>query len=328
MTVSERSQPFSMLKHHGASALTSPHLLGLNGIPRADIEKIFDTATSFKEVLERPIKRVPSLQGITVVNLFFESSTRTRTSFELAEKRLSADVVNFSASVSSLSKGETLKDTARNIEAMKVDMVVVRHPAAGAPHFLARVLHAHVINAGDGAHEHPTQALLDMFTLKEKFGSLENLHVGIVGDIAHSRVALSNIYGLTLMGAKVSVCGPPTMIPREIESLGVDVYYHVDELIPRVQALNVLRIQLERDAGARIPSLREYRTYFGITRDRLERASQPITILHPGPINRDVELSAEIADSEHSLILDQVLNGVAIRMAVLYLLSVSHKGAV
>jgi len=307
--------------------LSSPHLLGLDGVPARDITRIFETAESFKEVLGRPIKRVPSLQGITVVNLFFESSTRTRISFELAEKRLSADVINFTASDSSLSKGETLKDTARNIEAMKVDMVVMRHSAAGAPHFLARVLHSHVLNAGDGAHEHPTQGLLDMLTLKEKFGTLEGLHIGIVGDIAHSRVALSNIYGLRTMGAKVTVCGPPTMIPRGIEMLGVDVCHRIDDLIPHVDALTVLRIQLEREAGARIPTLREYRTYFGITRARLERARHPVTILHPGPINRDVELSADVADSEHSVILDQVLNGVAIRMAVLYLLTLSPLGA-
>jgi aspartate carbamoyltransferase catalytic subunit len=304
-------------------SLLSRHLLGLYGVPKGDIVKILDSALSFKEVLDRPIKKVPTLQGKTIVNLFFESSTRTRISFELAQRRLSADIVNFSASTSSLSKGETFKDTARNIEAMKIDMVVVRHQSAGAPHFLSRIVDANVINAGDGRHEHPTQALLDMFTLREKFGSLGGLRVGIVGDILHSRVALSNIYGLLTMGAKVSLCGPATLIPREIEKLGIEVYHRIEDVIPNVDALNVLRIQLERQEGGLFPSLREYHNYFGITRERLEKAAQPITILHPGPINRDVELSADVADSEHSVILQQVLNGVAVRMAVLYLLSQS-----
>jgi aspartate carbamoyltransferase catalytic subunit len=256
--------------------------------------------------------------------MFFENSTRTRLSFELAERRLSADVLGFQSSGSSVSKGETLKDTARNIEAMKVDMVVMRHPAAGAPHYLAQVVDANVINAGDGGHEHPTQALLDMYTIRERLGRLEGLHVCIVGDISHSRVALSNIYGLTTMGAKVSVCGPATMIPREIEKLGVDVYHHLDDILPRVDVLNVLRIQLERDAGRLFPSLREYHNYYGITRQRLDRAGRVITILHPGPINRDVEIAADVADGEHSVILQQVLNGVAIRMSVLYLLSIRN----
>ncbi len=304
-------------------SLTSRHLLGLHGVPKEDIVKILDSAVSFKEVLDRPIKKVPTLQGKTIVNLFFESSTRTRISFELAQRRLSADIVNFAASTSSLSKGETFKDTARNIEAMKIDMVVVRHQSAGAPHFLSRIVDANIINAGDGRHEHPTQALLDIFTLREKFETLEGLHICIVGDILHSRVALSNIYGLKAMGVNVSVCGPATMIPREIEKLGVDVYHHIDDVIPKVDALNVLRIQLERQEGGLFPSLREYHNYFGVTRDRLDRADKPITILHPGPINRDVELSADVADSEHSVILQQVLNGVAVRMAVLYLLSQS-----
>jgi aspartate carbamoyltransferase catalytic subunit len=288
---------------------------------RDDIELILDTAVSFREVLERPIKKVPPLQGKTVVNMFFENSTRTRLSFELAERRLSADVLGFSAIGSSVSKGETLKDTARNIEAMKVDIVVMRHAAAGAPHYLTHVIDAHVINAGDGAHEHPTQGLLDMYTIREKLGRLHGLHVCIVGDISHSRVARSNIFGLKTMGARVSVCGPATMIPREIEELGVEVHHHIDELLPSVDVLNVLRIQLERDAGRLLPSLREYHRYFGITRDRLDRAGRQITILHPGPINRDVEISADVADSEHSVILQQVLNGVAVRMAVLYLLA-------
>lgn len=301
--------------------LQSRHLLGLDGMPREDIQMILDTAVSFREVLDRPIKKVPPLQGKTIANMFFENSTRTRLSFELAERRLSADVLSFQASGSSVSKGETLKDTARNIEAMKVDMVVMRHSAAGAPHYLSTVIEGHVINAGDGGHEHPTQALLDMYTLRERLGSLEGLRVCIVGDISHSRVARSNIYGLRTMGAEVSVCGPATMIPREIEKLGVTVYNHIDEILPKVDALNVLRIQLERDAGRLFPSIREYHEYFGITRRRLEKAGKPITIMHPGPINRDVELSAEVADSKDSVILQQVLNGVAIRMAVLYLLS-------
>lgn len=300
--------------------LASRNLLGMEGMPKEDIELILDTAKTFTEVLERPIKKVPTLQGKTIVNLFFESSTRTRTSFELAERRLSADVVNFNVSVSSVNKGETLKDTAKNLEAMKVDMVVVRHSAAGAPQFLSRVLQAQIINAGDGAHEHPTQALLDMYTIREKFGKLDGLNVCIVGDLAHSRVALSNIYGLKTMGANVSVCGPATLIPREIEKLGVKVFYKLDDALCQADVVNVLRIQLERQTGGLFPSLREYHRYYGITQERLDKARHSITILHPGPINRDVELSADVADSEHSLILQQVFNGVAVRMAVLYLL--------
>jgi aspartate carbamoyltransferase catalytic subunit len=304
--------------------LQSRHLLGLHGMPKEDIQLILDTATSFREVLERPIKKVPPLQGKTIANMFFESSTRTRFSFELAERRLSADVLGFQSSGSSVSKGETMKDTARNIEAMKVDMVVIRHSAAGAPHYLSQVINANVINAGDGAHEHPTQALLDMYTIREKLGTLEGLHVCIVGDISHSRVARSNIFGLKTMGARVSICGPATMIPKGIEKLGVEVHHHIDEVIPEVDVLNVLRIQLERDAGRLFPSIREYHNYYGITRQRLDRASKPVTIMHPGPINRDVEISADVADSEHSVILQQVLNGVAIRMAVLYLLATQN----
>jgi aspartate carbamoyltransferase catalytic subunit len=281
---------------------------------------ILNTAVSFKEILNRPIKKVPTLQGKTIVNLFFENSTRTRISFELAERRLSADVVNFSASGSSVSKGETLKDTARNIEAMKIDMVVIRHNSAGTPHFLTRVVQSAVLNAGDGCHEHPTQGLLDMYTLKEKFGSLEGLRVCIVGDISHSRVARSNIYGLRTMGAKVSVCGPATLIPKEIERLGVEVFHRIDDVLPNVDALNVLRVQMERQSGGLFPSLREYHRFFGVTKERLDRIDHPITIMHPGPINRDVELSADVADGPHSVILEQVLNGVAIRMSVLYLL--------
>lgn len=300
--------------------LQSRHLLGLQGMPKEDIQLILDTAVSFKEIINRPIKKVPTLQGKTIVNLFFESSTRTRTSFELAERRLSADVVTFTAATSSVSKGETLKDTARNIEAMKIDMVVIRHNAGGSAHFLSRIIGANVINAGDGQHEHPTQGLLDMYTLREHFGTLEGLHVCIVGDILHSRVARSNIYGLQTMGAKVSVCGPATLMPRDIEKLGVDVYFHLDDVLPGVDALNVLRIQLEREAGGYFPSLREFHRYFGVTKERLDKVGKPIAILHPGPINRDVELSADVADGPHSLILQQVENGVAIRMAVLYLL--------
>ncbi len=304
--------------------LQSRHLLGLEGVSKEDITLVLDTAVSFKEVLERPIKKVPPLQGKTIVNLFFESSTRTRISFELAERRLSADVVNFTAAGSSVSKGETLKDTARNIEAMKIDMVVIRHSSAGAPHFLTRVVKANVINAGDGQHEHPTQALLDMMTLREKYGSLKGLRVCIVGDIIHSRVARSNIFGLRTMGAEVSVCGPETLLPRYIEQLGVRVYHRLEDVIPNVDALNVLRIQLERQKSGLVPSLREYRRYFGVTKEKVDRAAKPITIMHPGPINRDVEISADLADGPHSVILEQVTNGEAVRMAVLFLLGTSN----
>jgi aspartate carbamoyltransferase catalytic subunit len=290
----------------------------------ADISLILDTAASFREVLERPIKKVPTLQGKTIVNLFFESSTRTRVSFELAERRLSADVVNFSSEGSSVRKGESLKDTARNIEAMKVDMVVIRHSSPGTADFLSKVLRANVINAGDGAHEHPTQALLDLYTVREKYGRIEGLNVCIVGDISHSRVALSNIHGFTRLGARVSVCGPTTLIPRSIGELGVRVYSRIEEALRGADVLNVLRVQLERDAGALLPSLREYRRSFGITRQRLDACGKEVAILHPGPINRDVEISADVADGTHSLILDQVLNGVAVRMAVLYLLGTGN----
>jgi aspartate carbamoyltransferase catalytic subunit len=295
-------------------------LLGLQGVSKEDIQLILDTATTFREVLERPIKRVPTLQGKTIVNLFYENSTRTRISFELAEKRLSADSVNFAVSASSVSKGESFKDTMRNIEAMKVDMVVVRHSAAGAPLYLTKICDANVINAGDGIHEHPTQALLDMYSIREKLMKLEGLKVCIVGDISHSRVALSNIYGLKTMGADVSVCGPLTMIPRYIEELGVKVIHNIDEAIQENDVLNVLRIQLERKAREYFPSIREYAKYFGITEERLEKNGKDIVILHPGPINRGVELSSGVADGLNQIILRQVTNGVAVRMAVLYLL--------
>ncbi len=304
--------------------LSSRHLLGLQDVPKEDIQLILDTAISFKEIINRPIKKVPTLQGKTIVNLFFENSTRTRISFELAQRRLSADVVNFAASSSSVSKGETLKDTARNIEAMKIDMVVMRHNASGSAQFLSKIINANVINAGDGQHEHPTQGLLDMYSLREKFGSLEGLRVCIIGDILHSRVARSNINGLKTMGAKVSVCGPATLIPREIEKMGVDVYHHIDDILPHVDAVNVLRIQLEREAGGYFPSLREFHRYFGVTKERLDKVGRPITILHPGPINRDVELSADVADGPNSLILEQVQNGVAIRMSILFLLGTQN----
>ncbi|KPL18268.1 MAG: aspartate carbamoyltransferase [candidate division Zixibacteria bacterium SM23_81] len=302
-------------------ALKSKHLLGLEGVNREDIQLMLDTAASFKEILERPIKIVPALRGITVANLFFEPSTRTRFSFELAEKRLSADSVSFSKDSSSVRKGETLKDTVRNIEAMRVDLVVIRHSAAGAPHFLARCVDASVINAGDGAHEHPTQALLDMMTLREKYGSLEGLRVVIVGDIAHSRVARSNIWGLNTLGASVAVCGPKTLIPLDVEQLGVDVYVHLDDALEGADVINVLRLQFERQTQGLLPSVREYIRQYCITTERLADAKENLTIMHPGPINRGVEITQEVADGPYSVILDQVTNGVAVRMAALFLLS-------
>ena len=305
-------------------SLSSRHLLGLEHVTKDDIRQILDTAKTFREVLERPIKKVPTLTGKTVVNLFFESSTRTRISFELAERRLSADTISFSTDASSVKKGETLKDTARNIEAMKIDMVVIRHSAAGAPEFLSKVIGANVINAGDGSHEHPTQALLDMYTMEEKHKTLDGLRVCLVGDIAHSRVARSNIHGLLKMGAVVSVCGPRTLMPRDVERLGVKVFTDLDAAIASTDVLNVLRIQLERQDRAFFPTIREYHQYFGVTRERLGKAKREITIMHPGPINRDVELSADVADSGSSVILQQVLNGVAVRMAVLYLLGTAR----
>ena len=300
--------------------MKNKHLLGLENYPAKDIQTIIDTAFSFKEVLERPIKKVPSLQGKTIVNLFFENSTRTRISFELAQKRLSADTVNFSASTSSLKKGETFKDTAQNIEAMKIDAVVMRHPTPGSPLQLTNYIDSIVINAGDGTHEHPTQAILDMTSLQEKFGYLNGLKIGIIGDIAHSRVALSNIYGLKIMGADITLCGPSTLIPPYAEDLGVKVSYNIDEVIDWADALNVLRIQRERMAGGMIPSIREYRNLFGITTERLTNHKKEIVIMHPGPMNRGVEIDSAVADSDQAIILDQVLNGVASRMAILYLL--------
>ena len=300
--------------------MKNTHLLGLKDYPREDIQTIIDTGFRFKEILDRPIKKVPSLQGKTIVNLFFENSTRTRISFELAQKRLSADTVNFSASTSSLKKGETFKDTVQNIEAMKIDAVVMRHPTPGSPLHLTKYIDAIVINAGDGTHEHPTQAILDMMSLHEKFGYLEGLKVGILGDISHSRVALSNIYGLQTMGAEVTLCGPSTLIPPFAEELGVKINYNVDEVIEWADAINVLRIQRERMKGGLLPSIREYRNLFGITKDRLSKHQKEIVIMHPGPMNRGVEIDSVIADSDQAIILDQVLNGVASRMAILYLL--------
>ena len=301
--------------------LKSKHLLGLEGMGKEEITLILDAAESFREVLERPIKKVPTLRAVTVVNLFYEASTRTRISFELAEKRLSADSVNFSSDASSVKKGETLKDTVRNLAAMKIDMVVIRHRSAGAPHFLARFLEASVINAGDGAHEHPTQALLDMYTLRKKYGKLKDLRVVIVGDIRHSRVARSNIGGLQAMGAKVVVCGPTTLLPWEVEKMGVEVFHNLDDGLNGADVVMVLRIQLERQESSYLPTLREYSQLFGITKERLKLLNPDFTIMHPGPINRGVEISDEVADGPYSVILDQVTNGVAVRMAVLYLLS-------
>jgi len=300
--------------------LSEKHLLGLKGYPKKDIQKILKTAFNFREVLERPIKKVPSLQGVTIVNLFFENSTRTRISFELAQKRLSADSINFSASSSSLKKGESFKDTAQNIEAMKIDAAVIRHPAPGSPKILTDFIDAIIINAGDGTHEHPTQAILDMMSLKEKFGSLKDLKIGIVGDIMHSRVALSNIYGLLTMGAEVTLCGPPNLMPRFIKDFGINITYKIDELIEWADAINVLRIQRERMGHNLIPSIREYRYLFGITNERLNNHKKEIVIMHPGPMNRGVEIDSEVADSDQAIILNQVLNGVASRMAILFLL--------
>lgn len=301
-------------------ALNSKDLLAIRGMSPDEIRLILDTAASFKDVSERDIKKVPTLRGKTVINLFYEASTRTRTSFELAGKRLSADVINISTSTSSASKGETLLDTARNIEAMKCNMIIVRHSCSGAPHYLASRLASSVINAGDGFHEHPTQALLDMFTIREKLGRIEGLRVAIVGDIAHSRVARSNIYGLTAMGAEVHVCGPATMIPVGIENLGVNVYYDMDRAVEGADVVMMLRLQLERQAAGLFPGVREYARLYGLSPARVSRAAKHALIMHPGPMNRGVEISSEVADSG-SVILDQVTNGVAVRMGVMFLLS-------
>jgi aspartate carbamoyltransferase catalytic subunit len=307
------------------SHLSTRHLLGIKDLSEGDIAQIFRTAREFRVVLDRPIKKVPALRETTIANVFFESSTRTRLSFELAAKRLSADVLSFAAATSSVSKGESLVDTVQNILAMKVDMVVLRHPAVGAPHFLTRYVDAAVINAGDGTHEHPTQALLDAFSLHERFGRkdslLTGLKVAIVGDILHSRVALSNIFCLQRLGAKVRVCGPPTLIPTHEASLGVEVSHDLDDTLRWADAVNMLRVQHERMDVSYFPTLREYRSQYGLTRARIEALGKSLTILHPGPINRGVELNSDVADSPDAIILEQVLNGVAIRMAVLYLLA-------
>ncbi len=302
-------------------SLSVKHLLGIKELQPEDIQTIFRTADNFKQVLQRPIKKVPSLRDTTIANVFFENSTRTRISFELAEKRLSADVVNFSASGSSVSKGETLIDTVNNILAMKVDMVVMRHSASGAPWFLANHINASIINAGDGVNEHPTQALLDAFSMREKHGDLKGKRVTIIGDILHSRVALSNIFCLKKLGAEVTVSGPPTLIPKHIRDLGVNVEYNVKKALEWCEIANVLRIQLERQNKPLFSTLREYSLYYGVNKDMLDSIQKDITIMHPGPINRGVEINSDVADSKQSIILSQVENGVAIRMAVLYLLS-------
>lgn len=303
-------------------ALSTKHLLGIKDLNTEDIQLILNTAGQFKEVLQRPVKKVPSLRDVNIVNLFYENSTRTRISFELAEKRLSADVVNFTVSSSSAAKGETLLDTVNNILSMKVDMVVMRHSASGAPHFLAKHIDAAIINAGDGINEHPTQALLDAFSMREKLGKLEGLKVAIIGDIMHSRVALSNIYLLKKMGAEVVVSGPPTLIPKYLQdAMGVRVEYNVDKALAWCDVANVLRIQLERQNQPLFSSLREYNLAYGISKARLQKLTKEIVIMHPGPINRGVEMDSDVADSPHSIILDQVENGVAVRMACLYLLT-------
>jgi aspartate carbamoyltransferase catalytic subunit len=304
--------------------VTSPlgkDLLGLEQLTAGQINLVLDTAVPLKEISERTIKKVPTLRGATIVNLFFEASTRTRISFEFAEKRMSADTVNVASAGSSVSTGETLVDTARNLEAMRIDMVVIRHPASGAARFLAERIESNVINAGDGTHEHPTQGLLDMLTLRDHFGTLEGKRICLCGDVLHSRVARSNIWGLTKLGAEVAVCGPRSLLPNAIEEMGVKVFDRIEAAIEWADALNVLRLQLERMQAGYIPSLREYNRVFGVTRERLERAPRDVLILHPGPMNRGVEIDSDVADGPHSVILNQVTNGVAIRMAVLYLLS-------
>jgi aspartate carbamoyltransferase catalytic subunit len=303
------------------SAPLGKDLLGLEQLTAEQITLVLDTAVPLKEISERTIKKVPTLRGATIVNLFFEASTRTRISFEFAEKRMSADTVNVGAAGSSVSKGETLVDTARNLEAMRIDMVVIRHPASGAAQFLAERIESNVINAGDGTHEHPTQGLLDLLTLRDHFGTIAGKKVCLCGDVLHSRVARSNIWGLTKLGAEVAVCGPRSLLPNAIEEMGVKVFDRIEAAIEWADALNVLRLQLERMHAGYIPSLREYNRVFGVTRERLERAPRDVLILHPGPMNRGVEIDSDVADGPHSVILNQVTNGVAIRMAVLYLLS-------
>lgn len=301
--------------------LSAKHLLGIENLTVEDIELIFETADEFKDVINRPIKKVPSLRDITIANVFFENSTRTKLSFELAEKRLSADVINFSSSNSSVKKGETLLDTVNNILSMKVDMIVMRHASPGAPHFLSRHIDANIVNAGDGTHEHPTQALLDTYSIREKLGEVGGKKVAIIGDILHSRVALSNIFALQKLGAEVMVCGPITLLPKYIGSLGVKVELDVRKALEWCDVANILRIQLERQQIKYFPSLREYSLYYGVNKALLDSLNKEITIMHPGPINRGVELNSDVADSDHAIILDQVENGVATRMAVLYLLA-------
>ena len=301
-------------------SLSSKDLLGMKGMTAEEINLILDTAATFKDVSERDIKKVPTLRGKTVINLFYEASTRTRTSFELAGKRLSADVINISTSTSSVVKGETLLDTARNIEAMKCNIIIIRHPCSGAPEFLSTRLKSAVINAGDGFHEHPTQALLDMFTMREKLGRIDGITVAIVGDIAHSRVARSNIYGLLTMGANVRVCGPATMIPRGIENMGVEVHYNMDRAVEGADVIMMLRLQVERQTAGLFPGVREYARFYGLNRSRVGCAAKNVLVMHPGPMNRGVEISSDVADST-PVILDQVTNGVAVRMAVMFLLS-------
>ena len=303
--------------------LLSKDLLGIRNLSVEEIKLIFDTADKFKEVLNRPIKKVPSLRHLTIANVFFENSTRTKLSFELAQKRLSADIINFSSSVSSVKKGESLLDTINNILVMKVDMIVMRHPNPGAPHFVANNIDASVVNAGDGTHEHPTQALLDSYTIREKLGKIKNKKIAIIGDIAHSRVAISNIYALQKLGAKVMLCGPSTLIPKYISSMGVQIENNIENALKWCDVANVLRIQLERQNNKFFPSLREYSLYYGINKKLLKKINKDIVIMHPGPINRGVELNSDVADSNNSIILDQVENGVAIRMAVMYLLSLN-----
>tara|TARA_B100000787_G_scaffold168512_1_gene157422 strand:- start:296 stop:1234 length:939 start_codon:yes stop_codon:yes gene_type:complete len=301
--------------------LSVSHLLGIKHLKEEDLHLIFETAIHFKEVINRPIKKVPSLRDITIANLFFENSTRTKLSFELAEKRLSADVLNFSANQSSLTKGETLVDTVNNILAMKIDMVVLRHPNPGAAHFLSKQVNSCIINAGDGTHEHPTQALLDAFSLREKFGDLSGKRIAIVGDILHSRVALSNIYALKMLGAEVKLCAPKSLLPKHIEALGVSVSSDLMKVLNWCDAANILRVQNERMELSYFPTTREYSQAFGLTFQRLNQLRKEIVILHPGPVNRGVEITSEVADSSHAIILDQVENGVAVRMAVIYLLA-------